>query len=270
MQGYLSISEFAKICGVSRDTLLYYDKINLLKPAYKASNSYRYYSFFQYENYILINSFKQVGIPLNTIKDLMKNKTPESLYKLLTDTETNLTNKINNLKFHLNILKNDREELKIAIENINKLIVTSLIEIPIIRIEQKISGEKAIIKSIIERNNFLKLNNLITSNNIGFYGNLDNIVYDKNNAIISFDGTYSTLLDNRETGSNNFLNGKFIVTYVFTDFTNEKELIDKVKNYANKNKIELNNLYFTESIIGEFFSESQPLILTKYLFQIKE
>lgn len=40
----LTISEMAKICRVSRQTLIYYDKNNIFKPMYTDKNGYRLYS----------------------------------------------------------------------------------------------------------------------------------------------------------------------------------------------------------------------------------
>jgi DNA-binding transcriptional MerR regulator len=39
----LSISQFAKFCGTTRQTLQYYDKIGLLRPALTGEQGYRYY-----------------------------------------------------------------------------------------------------------------------------------------------------------------------------------------------------------------------------------
>lgn len=44
MKNYYKISEFAALCGLSRDTLLHYDRIGILKPAFVAPSGYRYYT----------------------------------------------------------------------------------------------------------------------------------------------------------------------------------------------------------------------------------
>ncbi|MEA4988772.1 MAG: MerR family DNA-binding transcriptional regulator, partial [Anaerovorax sp.] len=44
MKEYLTTGEFASLCGVKKDTILYYDEIGILKPDYFAENGYRYYS----------------------------------------------------------------------------------------------------------------------------------------------------------------------------------------------------------------------------------
>ena len=40
----ISSGEFARMCNVSRELLIHYDKIGLLKPKEVRENGYRYYS----------------------------------------------------------------------------------------------------------------------------------------------------------------------------------------------------------------------------------
>lgn len=44
MERYFSISEMASIHGVSRQTLIYYDKIELFQPVHIDENGYRFYA----------------------------------------------------------------------------------------------------------------------------------------------------------------------------------------------------------------------------------
>ncbi|WP_418657894.1 MerR family DNA-binding transcriptional regulator, partial [Clostridioides difficile] len=39
--------EFAKLCGISKQTLIFYDKIGIFPPEYKDKNNYRYYSVYK-------------------------------------------------------------------------------------------------------------------------------------------------------------------------------------------------------------------------------
>lgn len=58
----IPISEFASLTNVSRQTLIYYDKINLFKPDYKNEIGYRYYSIKQIELISVITLLKELGI----------------------------------------------------------------------------------------------------------------------------------------------------------------------------------------------------------------
>jgi len=63
MKNYCEISEFAALCGLSRDTLLHYDRIGILKPAFVAPSGYRYYTLSQFTTVDLIAVLKASGTP---------------------------------------------------------------------------------------------------------------------------------------------------------------------------------------------------------------
>lgn len=73
MKNYYKISEFAALCGLSRDTLLHYDHIGLLKPAFVAPSGYRYYTLSQFTTVDLIEVLKASGTPLREIRGYLEN-----------------------------------------------------------------------------------------------------------------------------------------------------------------------------------------------------
>lgn len=69
MEEYLSITEFARLRGISSETLRHYDRIGLLKPHHTDENGVRYYSFRQYEKLGMIRELKQTGLTLGEIRE---------------------------------------------------------------------------------------------------------------------------------------------------------------------------------------------------------
>jgi DNA-binding transcriptional MerR regulator len=66
-----TVSELAQLAGVSRRTLHYYDEKGLLAPAEVAANSYRYYdddSLFRLQHILF---YREVGLELHQIKDIL-------------------------------------------------------------------------------------------------------------------------------------------------------------------------------------------------------
>ncbi len=53
--------KFAKRFEVKKDTLLYYDKIGLFKPAGKSENGYRYYTIPQFDIFWVIQSLRELN-----------------------------------------------------------------------------------------------------------------------------------------------------------------------------------------------------------------
>lgn len=73
MKNYYKISEFAALCGLSRDTLLHYDHTGVLKPAFVAPSGYRYYTLSQFTTVDLIAVLKASGTPLSEIRRYLQN-----------------------------------------------------------------------------------------------------------------------------------------------------------------------------------------------------
>lgn len=69
----MKISEVAKLTGVTVRTLQYYDEIGLLKPSNVTESGYRMYSNENLEVLQQILFFRELGFPLNEIREIMQN-----------------------------------------------------------------------------------------------------------------------------------------------------------------------------------------------------
>lgn len=79
MNSFFSIGELSRHQGISRQTLIFYDKIGLFCPAYvDPDNGYRYYSASQLDALDTILIMKKIGFSLEEIKAHMKNYTVDS------------------------------------------------------------------------------------------------------------------------------------------------------------------------------------------------
>ena len=83
MRTIYKISEFAAMCGISRDTLLYYDKIGILKPSFVAENGYRYYTAGQFCTVDIISILKESGSSLKEIEEYLANPAPSVSLSIL-------------------------------------------------------------------------------------------------------------------------------------------------------------------------------------------
>jgi len=61
----LTVSQLAKLCGLSRTTLLYYESIGLLSPACRSDSNYRRYSTEQLERLRTICAYRNAGLRLS-------------------------------------------------------------------------------------------------------------------------------------------------------------------------------------------------------------
>ncbi len=66
------IGELAKRCGVSTDTLRFYEKNELIKPAGRSESGYRLYNDENQKQVRFILKAKELGLSLDEIKDLLE------------------------------------------------------------------------------------------------------------------------------------------------------------------------------------------------------
>lgn len=120
MKDYFTISEFAKLRGININSLRYYEKLGLLKPAYTdKTNGYRYYSV---EQVSLLNNIIlciQLGIPLKEMVEFLDEDGNLQSQKLLEKGRIIAQQRIqemqNNLEYIEHSLKNiesDKEYFK--------------------------------------------------------------------------------------------------------------------------------------------------------------
>lgn len=119
---YFSVSELAALGNVSRQTILYYDKHNLLKPNFIDSNGYRYCHFKEYLILEIILNFRKLGMSVDEIKAYINEKSPEALDNILMNKATEYELTIKKLK----CLLSDIEIVRTNLAAINKYNVGSL------------------------------------------------------------------------------------------------------------------------------------------------
>ena len=114
MRNFLKISDFAKLCGTTKDTLLYYDKHDLLKPGFVSPAGYRYYTKEQYYEFDYISVLKGSGYELALIKKLINKDSSyteaidfalTSLRKQKDEIEAKIS-----MLLHLKLVQNDYRE----------------------------------------------------------------------------------------------------------------------------------------------------------------
>ena len=90
----MTISQLARKHGLSRSTLLYYDRIGLLKPDGRLGNDYRHYSPEAEKRLRQIRLYRQTGLLLAEIRRLLERPKKDlaaalerQLYEVLTQIE---------------------------------------------------------------------------------------------------------------------------------------------------------------------------------------
>ena len=104
-KGYFTTGEFARLCGVKKQTLFHYDQIGILKPEIIGSNGYRYYSYLQLSTFITISMLKELDIPLANIKDFLSRRSHDAFLDLLHRHDKLVDEKISELNWMKSFIK---------------------------------------------------------------------------------------------------------------------------------------------------------------------
>ncbi len=79
----LSVGQFAKLCGTTRDTLRFYYEQNIITPMVDPGNGYHYYSPSQISSFFFINTMRQAGCSIKEIGDIIHNSRRDKIERLV-------------------------------------------------------------------------------------------------------------------------------------------------------------------------------------------
>ena len=134
--------EFAKEFGIKKDTLFYYDKIGLFKPAGIHENGYRYYTYNQFDTFSAIHSLRLANVSIETLKSYFLTPSLPALDTLAHQQLHAIDEQIqqlNETKYFLEqVTKTIAEISQISFETI---IYQTLPDIPVIYSEESLSSE---------------------------------------------------------------------------------------------------------------------------------
>lgn len=110
---FYSIGEFAKLSNTTRDTLLYYDSMGILKPAHVGENGYRYYVMIQVYQVHWIRYMQRLGIKLSDLQKHMKiEPNNDSFISLLESVADNAEEELKRQRMLLRVIHNTINTLK--------------------------------------------------------------------------------------------------------------------------------------------------------------
>lgn len=98
MKKYYSIGEVADLLGISTQTLRYYNKIGVVKPAFVNENTgYRQYSYDQIQYIERIKYLQGLGLELTDIREALLHNNPEDLVQKLVLQNRKIQDQIHKL-----------------------------------------------------------------------------------------------------------------------------------------------------------------------------
>ncbi len=78
----LSVGQFAKLCGTTRDTLRHYYEQGIIIPRVDPENGYHYYSAAQISSFYFVSTMRQAGCSIKEISDLIHNSSKDGIKRI--------------------------------------------------------------------------------------------------------------------------------------------------------------------------------------------
>ena len=105
--------EIAKLCGVSVRTVQYYDTRGILIPSELSEGGRRLYSEDDLGRMKTICFLREMGLPINTISELLRDDDPEAVISIILDQhEAELRHEAEGIQKQLNMVEDLRRGLK--------------------------------------------------------------------------------------------------------------------------------------------------------------
>lgn len=142
---YLKINEFAHATGIHASTLRYYDDHDIFKPEKRGkdkNDTYRYYSSRQITEAKMIKDLREIGVKVEEIGELGKDRSPELMIKLLTSQDIDLTCEIHYLQDIQSVVRMRRSMMVEGISaNENEISICEMPEVKLVLGEPTLFAE---------------------------------------------------------------------------------------------------------------------------------
>ncbi|OPJ58135.1 MerR family transcriptional regulator [Clostridium oryzae] len=94
---YLSTGELAKMLGVTKQTVIYYDNIGLISPAKRGEKEYRQYTLEQADELDSILTFRNIGVSIKVLKEYLSERNAKRCIEMLKHQKEKVDKEIQKL-----------------------------------------------------------------------------------------------------------------------------------------------------------------------------
>lgn len=257
--------EFAKYFGIKKDTLFYYDKIDLFKPEIKDTNGYRYYTSKQLDMFWAIHSLRYLGMPIKQLKNYFSS--PSLL--MFEELATNQLSKIQKELKHLQDISFWLENLKSIVNEISMITYNHVYfeyqDEDFIIYSQKIKNSTTNNHYWLEAHNqFYKNLNINGPIQIGSLINLNDI---KKGDYKKIDRLFIRM---KKENATILPNGMYAIYYYQGPFENVETIYSSMINTIDKKGYEVKGDFFEEYLINSLYTNDENKYVTRISCPVKQ
>lgn len=268
---FLNISEFARISGVSRQTLIYYDRIGLFSPAYAARNGYRMYSHKQVDTMGIVTILSDLGVPLKKIKEILADISVETTEKTLNYQLAEIEKKIEKLSALKDMTKIRLEQIEEGKRFLNggssEFHVEEVVDDIPVRVGDEVNlGQEGIddetIVAFFEKVEKIDLPVIFS---FGFIKRSADVLRGRYDAVSRL---WFRLRDEKYADA--FIPaGEYLVGYAEGDYGDSDDAYEKMMDFARKNGLTVAGDVYEEFLIDELCEKNPNKFVSKIFVEVK-
>lgn len=265
-----TVGELAKLHGMSKQTLIYYDNIDLFKPKIvDKNNGYRYYTSDQLEVLDSILVLRELGIPIKEIKDFLTKRDDNKALILLKEQKSKLQSQLKNIKKSILRLENKIEAIESLNEYDDKVYFKEMGDEFLIT--QKVENPFQLLQTDIA---FKKLLTIVTNNKYPYNYQIGTIISLENLINKKYTTAHSVFfpLNNKLNANNIFKKPKclYAITLHKGEYKDIGKTYELLIDTINKNGYEMIGPSFEYGILDSLTSYSSKDYITKIVIPVKK
>ncbi|WP_328802622.1 MerR family transcriptional regulator [Paenibacillus sp. LX16] len=267
VQTHLTSGQFAKVMGISKDTLFHYDRLGILSPEFKAENGYRYYSINQIDVFKVISILKELEMPLKEMKEYLNKRSPQELIVLLGKEEAMLNSKIKQLQKMKSIISEKKRITQAATEIISTdiIIEEKKEEFLVVTEADPYTNDKSIYDSMIKHEKYLNIYSIDASHTVGWMRDTKRVLA---NETFNYDYLFTRV--SKKSNYSNFKRekGTYLIAYHTEGYSSVCDTYDRIINYAKDKSIELQGFFYEDVLLDDLSVRGYEEYLIKISVQI--
>lgn len=246
-KNYLYTSgEFAKLTGVNKRTLHYYNSIGLFSPEVIEKNGYHYYTCFQFAQLELILTLRKIGLSIDEIRKYVTEPSDESFSRIMEKKKKLIDASIKQLLSVQAFLEQKSERLKIGTHSKHGAIEQCILPERKIILSSPISGTYDAADFSVAAEFSLRLKKLFhLYDNFGSRISIDSIRQHDFSHYTSF---YAYCPDTSEIYDEVLPGGKYLRAFCIGDWGTLPNIYEAILAYANEHHLTLTGYAYEEGL----------------------
>lgn len=266
---YFTTGEFAKLCGVKKQTLFHYDEIGLFSPALIKENGYRYYSYRQLYTFTMILTLKNLDMPLKDIKTYLDTRTPETYIHLLEEKLSEVDTAIANLMAIKNRLSTATSHTALALHTKHAQTTLMEQEEEYLIVSSNISSNthKEFSSYMFEYLDFCKKHTLTIQDSLGSLIKFEDI---SNGHYDCFTSVYAKTNDTTLPSIIIKPKGLYAVIYHHGSYETTYLTYEKILSFIHKHHLKVGEFFYEDYLIDDISSSQTEDFVTRIMIEVKE